>query len=113
MKFDTKEAYHAVVFTPKGKMMGGPENAKFHDAVKAYLDQGKKNFVVDLGNVDWMNSPGLGVLITAFTSVKNAGGELVIARPTKKVKSLFVITQLENIFKTFDDMDEALNALSE
>ena len=64
MKFDTKEAYHAVVFTPKGKMMGGPDNAKFHDAVKTYIDQGKKNFVVDLGNVDWMNSPGLGVLIT-------------------------------------------------
>ena len=112
MKFDTKEAYHAVVFTPKGKMMGGPDNVKFHDAIKAYLDQGKKNFVVDLGNVDWMNSPGLGVLITAFTSVKNAGGELVIARPTKKVKSLFVITQLENIFTTFDDMDEALNGFS-
>ena len=76
MKFETNEAYHAVVFTPKGKMMGGPDNAKFHDAIKAYLDQGKKNFVVDLGNVDWMNSPGLGILITAFTSVKNAGGEL-------------------------------------
>ena len=112
MKFETKEAYHAVVFTPKGKMMGGPDNAKFHDAVKAYLDQGKKNFVVDLGNVDWMNSPGLGILITAFTSVKNAGGELVIARPTKKVKSLFVITQLEKIFKTFDELDEALEGFS-
>ncbi len=112
MKFDTKEAYHAVVFTPKGKMMGGPENAKFHDAVKTFLDQGKKNFVIDLGNVDWMNSPGLGVLITAFTSIKNAGGELVIARPTKKVKSLFVITQLESIFKTFDEIDDALNSFS-
>ena len=112
MKFDTKEAYHAVVFTPKGKMMGDPDNVKFHEAVKSFIDQGKKNFVVDLGNVDWMNSPGLGVLITAFTSVKNAGGDLVIARPTKKVKSLFVITQLENIFKTFDDLDDALNSLS-
>jgi len=112
MKFDTKEAYHAVVFTPKGKMMGGPDNAKFHDAVRTFIDQGKKNFVVDLGNVDWMNSPGLGVLITAFTSVKNAGGELVLARPTKKVKSLFVITQLEKIFKTFDELDDALNSFS-
>jgi len=112
MKFDAKEAYHAVVFTPKGKMMGDPDTVKFHEAVKDYIDQGKKNFVVDLGNVDWMNSPGLGVLITAYTSVKNAGGNLVIARPTKKVKSLFVITQMERIFESFDELDEAVNSFA-
>ena len=112
MKFDVKEAYHAVVFTPKGKMMGDPDTVKFHEAVKSYLDQGKKNFVVDLGNVDWMNSPGLGVLITAYTSVKNAGGNLVLARPTKKVKSLFVITQMEQIFQSFDEIEAAVNSFT-
>jgi anti-sigma B factor antagonist len=112
MKFDTEETYHAVVFTPKGKMMGGPDTVKFHEAVKGYLEQGKKNFVVDLGNVDWMNSPGLGVLITAYTSVRNAGGDLVLARPSKKVKSLFVITQMERIFKTFDELDAAVSSFT-
>lgn len=113
MKFETKEAYHAVVLTPKGKMMGGPDTVKFHEAVKAYIDRGKKNFVVDLGDVDWMNSPGLGVLITAYTSARNAGGNLVIARPTRKVKSLFVLTQLERIFKSFDEVDEAVESFTE
>ena len=112
MKFDAKESYHAVVFAPKGKMMGGPDTVKFHEAIKGYIDQGKKNFVVDLGNVDRMNSPGLGVLITAYTSIRNAGGDLVIARPTKKVKSLFVITQLERIFKSFDEVDDAVNSFA-
>ena len=112
MKFETREAYHAVVLAPKGKMMGGPDTVEFHEAIKGYIDQGKKNFVVDLGNVDWMNSPGLGVLITAYTSVRNAGGDLVIARPTKKVKSLIVITQLERVFKNFDEVDDAVKSFA-
>jgi len=112
MKFEIKEVYHAVVFTPKGKVMGGPDTVKFHEAIKGYIGQGKKQFVVDLGNVDWMNSPGLGMLITAYTSVRNAGGDLVIARPAEKVKSLMVITQLERVFKSFDELDDAVKSFA-
>jgi anti-sigma B factor antagonist len=112
MKIDTKETYHAVLLTPKGNMMGGPDTVKFQELVKSYIDQGKTNFVVDLGHVDFMNSPGLGVLITAYTSIKNAGGSLVVARPTKKIKTLFVITQIERIFKYFDEVEDALNSFA-
>jgi anti-sigma B factor antagonist len=111
MKVDAKETYHAVLLTPKGNMMGGPDTIKFHEIVKSYIDQGKPNFVVDLGHVDFMNSPGLGVLITAYTSAKNAGGKLIVARPAKKIKQLFVITQIDRIFQHFDEVEEALNSL--
>ena len=110
MKIETEEKYNAVVIIPKGKMMGGPDAEQFHETVKNYINQKKTNIVVDLGNVDWMNSPGLGTLISSLTSVRNAGGELVIARPTEKIDKLLIITQLEKIFKSFGTVEDAVKS---
>ncbi|MBN1755417.1 STAS domain-containing protein [bacterium] len=109
MRLETQEQYNAVVFTPKGKMMGGPDAEKFHEKIKEYLEQDKKNIVVDLGKVNWMNSSGLGILISSLTSVKNAAGNMVIARPTEKINTLLIITQLEKIFTSFETLDDAVN----
>jgi anti-sigma B factor antagonist len=110
MKIETEEKYNAVVIIPRGKMMGGPDAEQFHETVKSYINQKKTNIVVDLGHVDWMNSPGLGTLISSLTSVRNAGGELVLARPTEKIDKLLIITQLEKIFKGFETVDDAVKS---
>ena len=96
------------VLSVKGKMLGGPETAALHQKVKDLLAEGVKKVVIDLSGVKWLNSSGLGVLMGAMTSVRNAGGELKLSGVTDKVESLFMITKLITIFDTYDSVDEAV-----
>ena len=96
------------VVTPSGKLMGGPETQAIHDAIKDCLQQGNKNIVMDLSSVSWMNSTGLGALMSGFTTTANNGGSMKLANVTDKVQSLLMITQLLKIFECFESVDEAV-----
>jgi anti-sigma B factor antagonist len=109
MKFtDTFEGDIAILEV-SGKIMGGEETTMFHGKIHEYINTNKKNFVVDLKNVDWMNSVGLGMLISALTTVKNSGGRLVLANITK-IESILTITRLISVFEHYDSQDEALKS---
>jgi len=97
----------------KGKLMGGPETAEIHTRVKELVANGVKKVIIDLGKVTWMNSTGLGALMSSLTTLRNAEGELKIARATDKVKSLFMVTKLITIFDSYDSVEEALKAFSD
>ncbi len=94
----------------KGKLMGGDETSEIHAKVKELIANGAKKVVADVGRVSWMNSTGLGAMMGAMTSLRNAGGDLKLANITEKVESLFVITKLVTIFDTFETVDEAVAA---
>ncbi len=94
----------------KGKLMGGDETTEIHVKIKDLINSGAKKVVADVGRVSWMNSTGLGTLMGAMTSLRNAGGDLKLANITEKVESLFVITKLVTIFDTFETVDEAVAA---
>ncbi len=94
----------------KGKLMGGDETTEIHNRVKELVANGVTKVVIDLGKVSWMNSTGLGALMSSLTTVKNAKGELKIARATDKVKSLFMVTKLITIFDSYDSVEDALKA---
>lgn len=94
----------------KGKLMGGDETTEIHNRVKELVANGVTKVVIDLGKVSWMNSTGLGALMSSLTTVKNAEGELKIARATDKVKSLFMVTKLITIFDSYDSVDDALKS---
>lgn len=111
MKFDDFLEGNVVVLDVSGKIMGGEETTLFHGKIHEYITQNKKSFVVDLKNVDWMNSVGLGMLISALTTVKNAQGRLVLANITK-IESILTITRLISVFEHFDSRDEALKAFA-
>jgi anti-sigma B factor antagonist len=66
---------------------------------------------MDLSKVDWMNSSGLGILISGLTTIKNAGGELRLAKVTDKIQSLLLITKLISVFSTHDSVEDALMSL--
>jgi anti-sigma B factor antagonist len=110
MKLKTREQDHVAVIEVKGKVMGGPDATVFQDEVKALIAKGFKKFIFDLGGVDWMNSSGLGILIGAFTTIKNAEGELKLANVTEKIQSLFMITKLVTIFDSYDSVESALKS---
>lgn len=110
MRIKTSEQYDAAIITIKGNVMGGPEAQEFHDLLGKLLEEGKKNIVIDLGSVKFMNSTGLGMLISGYTSVKNKGGALKLANATEKINSLLVITKLITIFENFDSVDAAVES---
>lgn len=110
MKLNNFEKDGVVVIEPKGKIMGGPESTALHDLLHDLIDQKKTNVVIDLGKVDWMNSTGLGLLISGLTTLKKADGDLRLANVTEKIQSLLTITKLVTVFKSFDSVDEAINS---
>ncbi len=112
MKIKVHEKYSAVVIELKGNVMGGPDTQEFSDLVHKLLDEGKKNIVVDLSGVKFMNSSGLGMLISGYTTIKNGGGKFAIAGATEKINSLLVITKLITIFDSFKTVDEAVEHLA-
>ncbi len=107
MKFTTKEVYNAAVFSFKGKLMGGPEAQDFHDALQKYLDNGKKNIIVDMSDVKFVNSSGLGNIVRGFSTVKDAGGSLKLAGVTDKISGLLSITKLNSVFEQYKTIEEA------
>ena len=113
MKLKAERHGSVVVMELKGKIMGGPDATIFKDELKKHLDDGVKKVVIDLGKVDWMNSSGLGILIGGLTSVKNAEGEMKLARVTDKIKSLLMITKLVQVFESFDSVESAIASFSE
>jgi anti-sigma B factor antagonist len=108
MKFPSREVEGVVVLEPKGKIMGGPDATDLHAQLHELIDQGKKKVVIDLAKVSWMNSTGLGILISGLTTLRNNGGDLHLANVTEKIRSLLTITKLITVFETFESTDEAV-----
>jgi anti-sigma B factor antagonist len=110
MKLTSKEIGDVMVLEPKGKIMGGPDATLLHDQLHDFIDHGKKKVIIDLSKVDWMNSTGLGILISGLTTLRNNGGELKLANVTEKIQSLLTITKLITVFECFDSVDEAVTS---
>jgi anti-sigma B factor antagonist len=110
MNYNVDERYNAVVIALKGNVMGGPDGAKLHDTLHGLKDQGKKNVVVDLSRVSFMNSSGLGMLISGMTTMRNAGGDLRLANVADRIQSLLVITKLITVFKHYESVEEAVSS---
>ncbi len=110
MNYDVDERYNGVVITLKGNVMGGPDGAKLHDTLHELKDGGKKNVIVDLSKVKFMNSSGLGMLISGMTTMRNAGGDLRLANVADRIQSLLVITKLITVFKHYDSVEEAVES---
>ncbi|MDZ7272167.1 MAG: STAS domain-containing protein [candidate division KSB1 bacterium] len=105
-----KEQMHGnvAVLQLKGNLMGGPETLEVHEKVKELVGKGINRVVMDLSKVKWVNSSGLGAMMGAMTTVRNAQGDLRLSGVTEKVQSLLMITKLVTIFETFQTVEEAV-----
>jgi len=113
MNYNVDERYNSVVITLKGNVMGGPDGSKLHDTLHDLKEKNKANVVVDLSKVKFMNSSGLGMLISGMTTMRNAGGDLRLANVADRIQSLLVITKLITVFKHFDSVDKAVASYDE
>ena len=112
MKFEDSLSNNVVVFNISGKIMGGDEATLFHGRVRENINSNKKNVIIDLDKVAWINSIGLGMLISALTTVKNAGGRLVLANITS-VESILSLTRLIKVFDNYESLQAALDSFDQ
>ena len=113
MNYNLDERYNSVVISLKGNVMGGPDGAKLHNTLHELKEQGKKNVIVDLSKVKFMNSSGLGMLISGMSTMRNAGGDLRLANVADRIQSLLVITKLITVFKHFESVELAAASFDE
>ena len=110
MQIKEKIENNIAVLTLKGDFLGEPETTKVKDKIRSLIGDDVKHVIIDLGGVNYVNSSGLGTLISILTTVRNAGGDLRLARIGDKVQNLFVITQLIKVFDTYETVDRALSS---
>jgi anti-sigma B factor antagonist len=79
--------------------------------VEAAMQGGAKDIVLDLTGLDYVDSSGIGSLVSSFTFARNSGGRLVLVGLNKKVKDLLQITKLYTVFQMFENTDAALASL--
>jgi len=78
------------------------------DLMNGLLADGKRHFVVNLAGVDYMDSSGLGQLVSIWTSIRNKNGYLTLLNPSKRVRRLFEITRLHTVFEAFEQEPAAV-----
>ena len=77
MEFTEKEQNGIVIITIEGEMIGGPIATVLSEKLREYMNQDKTRFIVDMSKISWMNSSGLGILMSGMTTVRNNGGKLI------------------------------------
>ena len=95
-----------------GRIVLGDGSAGLRDLVRDLAREGTKKILLNLGNVDYIDSSGLGELVCAFTSMRNQGGEVKLLNLTKKIQDLLAITKLLTVFEVYDSEDEATRSFN-
>jgi anti-sigma B factor antagonist len=110
MKSKTKDLKGVTIIELKGNVMGGPDATMLNNELHNLIESGKTKVVIDLGDVKFMNSSGLGMLIGGLTTMRNAGGDLKIARASEKIESLLIVTKLITVFDHHETVEKAIKA---
>ena len=107
-----KQAGDITILEVSGRIVLGDETAAFRNAVRELISAGKKKILLNLGEVSYIDSSGLGELVGAFTTVRREGGEIKLLNLQKRVRDVVQIVKLETLFEPFDDEAAALAAFT-
>ena len=112
MKATVRQVESVVVVDLSGQIKLGEGSSVLRDTVKDLLAKGHHKILVNLAEITYIDSSGIGELISAFTSTRNQGGELKLLKLTKKIRDLLQITKLYTVFDIKDDEAQALAAFA-
>jgi anti-sigma B factor antagonist len=99
-----------VILEMFGKITIGEGSVQLRDAVSHLLDAGRNKIILNLGGVTYMDSSGIGELVSRYTTTKNAGGRLKLLNLPKKIKDLLMITKLLTVFEIFEEEQAAIDS---
>jgi len=108
LKLTTRQVGDVTIVDAAGRITLGEGSSAFRDTIKELVNKGQKKILVNLGDVTYIDSSGIGELVSGYTTVSNAGGQLKLLNLTKRVHDLLQITKLYTVFEVFDDEAKAL-----
>jgi len=112
MKVNARQVDGVTILDLSGRITLGEGSVVLRDAVRDLLSKGNKKIIANLADVNYIDSSGIGELVSAFTTVKGQGGELKLLNLTKKVHDLLQITKLYTVFDVKDNEAAAIKSFS-
>jgi anti-sigma B factor antagonist len=105
-----REAGDVAILDLSGKVTFGEGSGQLRQAIRRLTQEGKKNILLNLAGVGYMDSTGIGELVANYTTVQSAGGQLKLLNLTQKLQSLLAITKLLTVFDVYENETDALNS---
>lgn len=112
VKLTTRQVGDVTVIDAAGRITLGEGASTFRDTIRDLAGKGNKKLLLNLGDVSYIDSSGIGELVSGFTTVTNHGGVLKLLGLSKRVKDLLQITKLYTVFEVFDDEAAAIRSFS-
>jgi len=110
MQIEERSAGDVTILDLKGKITLGDGDELLKDKIGSLIQQGRKKILLNLAEVPYIDSAGLGELVRTYTTVSRQGGQLKLVNLTKRITDLLSITKLLTVFETFDSEAEALQS---
>ncbi len=112
VKLNTRQVGGVTVLDLAGRITLGEGSSTMRDALKDVLAKGEKKILLNLSEVSYIDSSGIGELVSAFTTVTNQGGQLKLNGLNRRVKDLLQITKLYTVFEVFDEESTAMRSFT-
>ncbi|HET8644929.1 MAG TPA: STAS domain-containing protein [Vicinamibacteria bacterium] len=110
MKIVERQVEDVTILDLHGKILIGEGDDALRDAVTRLVDGGRTRLLLNLADVPYVDSAGLGEIVRCYTTVSRKGGRLKLVNLTKKIQDLLAITKLLTVFETYDSEDEAVRS---
>lgn len=112
MKIVEREVEGVTILDVQGKILIGEGDDALRDAVARLVDGGKTKILLNLAEVPYVDSAGLGEIVRCYTTVSKKGGRLKLINLTKKIQDLLAITKLLTVFETYDTEEEGIRSFA-
>ena len=112
MQIEQRSAGDVIVLDLKGKMTLGEGDELLKDKINSLLQQGHKKVILNLEDVPYIDSAGLGEIVRTYTTISRQGGSLKLLNLTKRITDLLSITKLLTVFETYDNEADAVRSFS-
>ncbi len=112
IKLNTRQVGDVTVLDLAGRITLGEGSSTLRDSLKELVAKGEKKILLNLGDVTYIDSSGIGELVSGFTTVTNQGGSLKLLGLNKRVKDLLQVTKLYTVFEAFEDEAEAVRSFA-
>jgi anti-sigma B factor antagonist len=112
VKLNIRQVGDVTVIDAAGRITLGEGSSAFRDTVKGLVSKGQKKILLNLAEISYIDSSGIGEMVSGFTSVANAGGQLKLLKLTKRIQDLLQITKLYTVFDVYDDEAHALGSFN-
>ncbi len=111
MKYTLVENKNVLILTFQGDLIGASDSLELMDAINDKIEKGISKAIINMSDVRYMNSSGIGILITIYTKFKNRNGNAVLSNASEQIVKLLTITKLDTVIKIYGTQEDALAAI--